>query len=157
MHTLQIYANCTKTIISTNENTFSLSFLDLGEVWIDQRYLTLPPLLIWILRPSWNVHFSQHVGHGFRPVRGLPHPPANTLHIHIFNNRIRYMSERYDWHSHMSDWTSEHVTYSTNIYLKKRTYDDTTLNLMWKTMFDRITIIVGILHQILQLMVGIYS
>ena len=84
-----------KKMTSTNENTFSLHFLDLGEVWVDQRFLALPPLLMWILRPSWNVHFSQNVKAGFWTVRGLPHLPANTLHIHVFKKTIRDMSERY--------------------------------------------------------------
>jgi hypothetical protein len=82
MHTLSIYKDCAKKITSTNENTFSLSFMDLREVWVDERLLALPPSLLWILRPLWNVHFSQHVGAGFRIVQGFPHllmSPNNVL------------------------------------------------------------------------------
>jgi hypothetical protein len=95
MHTLPIYEDCAKTITSTNENIFALHFMDLGEVWVEQRFLALPPSLLWILRPSWNEHFSQHVGADFRIVRGFPHPLANTLYIYVFKKTIQDTSEHY--------------------------------------------------------------
>ena len=92
-----------KKMTSINENIFSLPFLDLGEAWVDQRFLAPPPSLLWILRPSWNVHFFQHIGAGFWTVRGLPHLHANMLHINVFKKTIRDMSERYGWHPYLSD------------------------------------------------------
>ena len=37
-----------------------------------------------------------------RTVCGLPHP-ANILYIHDFKHIIRDMTERYEWHPHLSD------------------------------------------------------
>ena len=87
---------------STNENIFFAPIMDFGEVWIDQQFLALSSSLLWILRPSWNVHFSQHPG-WLPDCLGLSHPLATMLHIHVFKKTIRDMSERYGWHSHLSD------------------------------------------------------
>ena len=97
-----IYILC-KENTSTNKNTFSFSIMDFGEVKVDQQFLALLPSLLWILWPPWNVHFSQHDGVDFRIVPGLPHPLANTLHIHVFKKIIWYMSEHCGWHPHTSD------------------------------------------------------
>ena len=59
---ITIYAECVKKITSTNENIYFLFFLNLWEVWVDQRLLALPPSLLWISPPSWNLYLSNTSG-----------------------------------------------------------------------------------------------
>jgi hypothetical protein len=89
-----IYRLC-KKITSTKENTVSLHFLDLKEVWVDQWFLALPPSILGFCSFCGMCTSPNTVGADFRTVWRLPHPPANTLYIHVFKKTIRDMSEHY--------------------------------------------------------------